>query len=736
MIETALDPTLLASLALREKQIQQNYRPVIAVHKWFARRPGALFRGIILAEFADGPLSQSYYRSHSFQGRRVLDPFMGGGTPVIEANRLGCDVTGLDINPMAYWIVREEIEELSIPAYRESADALMNDLADIVGDLYTTSCTLCGTSRVPVKYFLWVKVQACRLCQTQISLFPGSLLARAVRHPRSVLVCLHCGSLNEVSDPRQPGNCSSCRRDLTTGPVARRNTILCPHCGASNRYPAEEKVAPRHRMFAIEYHCPTCAPTHKGRFFKKPDDEDIARYALAEQRYTQLDPRFIPDDQIPPGDETDRLHRWGYSAYREMFNSRQLLALEHSARLVTSTLDDRVRRALATNLSDLLRYQNMLCRYDTMALKSLDIFSVHGFPVGLIQCESNILGIKALERRAGLIGSGGWLNIITKYASAKEYCNKPFETRITDEGEERVFIDGETIGNGPSPSSGMPREIILAALDAAEYQLPDESLDGVFTDPPYLGNVQYAELMDFCYVWLRRLLAGQEPAFSRASTRSPGELTGNFSMGRDIESYAEGLSTVFGRLARALKPEAPLAFTFHHNYLHAYSAIAMAILDSHLVCSMSVPLPAEMGASIHISGTGSSVVDTVFVCRKKGKTPSRLLAKLPTDVASLIRADLIPLEKAGLKPTVGDLRCMAAGHLTRLVVWSLRTDWASDAPTPVKITRVSDWIANFGGIEAVLEALSRPAPPIRGERRRTIMEPKAYHYGRGSLVAF
>jgi putative DNA methylase len=736
VIETALDPTLLASLALREKQIQQNYRPVIAVHKWFARRPGALFRGLILAEFADGPLNQSYYSSHSFQGRRVLDPFMGGGTPVIEANRLGCDVLGLDINPMAYWIVREEIEELSLPAYRESADALLTHLSRLVGDLYATSCTLCGASDAPVKYFLWVKVQACRLCEAEIRLFPGPLLARAVRHPRSVLVCLHCGSLNEVSDPREPGHCSSCSRDLATGPVARRNTILCPHCGASNHYPANEKAPPRHRMFALEYHCPNCARSHKGRFFKTPDDKDIARYALAEERYAELDARFIPDDYIPPGDETDRLHRWGYSAYREMFNLRQLLALEHSARLVTATLDDRVRRALATNFSDLLRYQNMLCRYDTMALKSLDIFSVHGFPVGLIQCESNILGIKAQERRAGLIGSGGWLNIITKYATAKAYCNRPFEAKITAKGEHKVFIEGETIGYGPSPSSGVPREVVLAALDAAKYELPDESLDGVFTDPPYLGNVQYAELMDFCYVWLRRLLAGQEPAFSRASTRSPGELTGNFSMGRDIESYTEGLSTVFGRVARALKPQAPLAFTFHHNYLYAYSAIAVAILDSHLVCSMSMPLPAEMGASIHISGTGSSVVDTVFVCRKKGKTPRRLLAKSPRGVATLIRADLIPLEKAGLNTTAGDLRCIAAGHLTRLAIWHLRSGWLPNTPTREKITKVSDWIANFGGIEAVLEALSRPAPPIRGTSRRTIMEPKAQPYDRGPLIAF
>ena len=38
----------VAKRASREKQIQQNYRPVISVHKWFARRPGSLFRALAL----------------------------------------------------------------------------------------------------------------------------------------------------------------------------------------------------------------------------------------------------------------------------------------------------------------------------------------------------------------------------------------------------------------------------------------------------------------------------------------------------------------------------------------------------------------------------------------------------------------------------------------------------------------------------------------------------------------
>jgi len=46
---------------------------------------------------------------------------MGGGTPIIEANRVGCDVEGLDINPMSVWIVREEIEPLDLAAYEQAA---------------------------------------------------------------------------------------------------------------------------------------------------------------------------------------------------------------------------------------------------------------------------------------------------------------------------------------------------------------------------------------------------------------------------------------------------------------------------------------------------------------------------------------------------------------------------------------------------------------------------------------
>lgn len=86
-IETHFDIPFISSLALRETQIQQNYRPIIAVHKWFARRPGTLFRGLILSEYGDRPLKEAFFSANGFKGISIADPFMRG----VEAILTGCE---------------------------------------------------------------------------------------------------------------------------------------------------------------------------------------------------------------------------------------------------------------------------------------------------------------------------------------------------------------------------------------------------------------------------------------------------------------------------------------------------------------------------------------------------------------------------------------------------------------------------------------------------------------------
>lgn len=700
-IERNFDVPFIAAMALREKQVQQNYRPIIAVHKWFARRPGTLFRGLLLAEFGEKRVRDAFFHANGFSGCVVADPFMGGGTPLVEANRVGCDVIGWDINPMAWWIVRQELEHLDLRAYQVAAKSLIENLREQIGPLYRTACLQCGSQEAEVKYFLWVKTAPCPGCHKEVDLFPGYLIAEDKRHPKNVVLCSGCGDLNETADRSNPGSCRSCGCALVISGPARRNRCQCPDCRSVLVFPNADLGPPTHRLFAMEYHCHRCRSQHAGRFFKRPDPDDLARVEQAHSMLQALGPTLIPDEQIPAGDETDRLLRWGYRAYREMFSERQLLALELSCRLIVSGSDERVRNALATNLSDLLRYQNLLCRYDTMALKSLDIFSVHGFPVGLVACESNILGIR--RAGGGNVGSGGWTNIVEKYSRAKAYCERPFEVADGRGTSAQIPIPGEWIGD--ARNGGPTRRIELHAATATSAELPPASLDAVFTDPPYFGNVQYAELMDFCYVWLRKLVKTSGQEFAPASTRNSDELTANATLARGVEHFTEGLAQVFTRMADALKPGAPFAFTYHHNRLDAYYPLAVALLDAGLACTASLPCPAEMGGSIHISGTGSSIVDTVLVNRRTGQIARRLIVDSAPAIASLVRWDLDQLRVAGLKPTQGDIRCITFGHLIRLAIWRLRVGWDPALPTLDKLGRVAGAIATLGGPSAVLGGL-------------------------------
>jgi putative DNA methylase len=123
-----------------------------------------------------------------------------------------------------------------------------------------------------------------------------------------------------------------------------------------------------------------------------------------------------------------------------------------------------------------------------------------------------------------------------------------------------------------------------------------------------------------------------------------------------------------------------------------------------------------MGASIHINGTGSSIIDTVFVSRSTGRFPRKWLPKDAQGLASIVEEDLRNLRLGKVGPTYGDLRCIILGHLTRLAIWNLRKEWCWEADTEKKLLTVNGWMEHFGGLSAVEEHLdltSSGIPRIR-----------------------
>jgi adenine-specific DNA methylase len=684
-LETRFDAPFVAALALREKQVQQSYRPIISIHKWFARRPGSLFRSLLLAEFGTEPLVEEYWRGHDL-GKLVADPFMGGGTTVFEALRLGASVVASDVNPMAYWLVRQGVERLDLAAFKAAGVRVWERLRGEFGDRYATKCGSCGEG-ADVKYFLWVKQCPCPNCGADVNLFPGYRVAEAVRHPREVYHCPQCDQLREV-DRRgdQPPACGTCAYSLVKGNV-HRGRATCLGCAHEFAFAPQLTAPPTHRLFGIEYQCGRCYRNAPGRQFKTPDADDHDRAGFA-----TAGTEWIPDDEVPAGDETTRLLRWGYRRYRDLFNDRQLAGLSRLLAIIQEEPDTRIRHALATVFSDFLRYQNLLCRYDTYALKCQDIFSVHGYPVGLIACENNLPGIPR-------VGSGSFIHFVEKYAKAKTYAQQPYETRYSGGRKTVVPMPGETVEADlvTAEPEGGTHSAWLSCAPSQSLDLRPQSLDAVFTDPPYYANVQYAELMDFCFVWLRGLLSADTDAFERRSTRSDHELTGNDTLKRGMSEFTLGLSQVYGRMAAALKPGGPLVFTYHHNDPVAYAPLAVALLDAGLTCTTVLPAPAEMAASLHIAGTKSSILDSVFVCRDRDFVRQRLFDAPAEPVGDLVQRDARAMAEAGYTCTVGDLLCLRAGHIAAMAVRALGDTWNPDAPLADRIRLASTTMAAMNG---------------------------------------
>src|SRR5262249_32758795 len=102
-------------------------------------------------------------------GKLVLDPFMGGGTTVVEALRLGCHVIGVDLNPVAWFVVKTEIAPVGLDALRAAFDRLAERTVPWSGESvretllrqYKTTCPCCRSDNADIIYTFWVKSALC-----------------------------------------------------------------------------------------------------------------------------------------------------------------------------------------------------------------------------------------------------------------------------------------------------------------------------------------------------------------------------------------------------------------------------------------------------------------------------------------------------------------------------------------------------------------------------------------------
>ncbi len=609
-------PTILETkfpfkeLSLVAKADRRAIDPVYAAHRWWARRPPSVVRGLLLAAALEAsvPLTKFWalFRTstNALEGLRVFDPFAGGGTTLVEAARLGATPCGVDVDPLAVKIVQHELDPPEPSDVAAQGAALLNYLEAAAGPLYAPT----RQGWVPLHYFS-LQVVCCPHCNRCAPLYRSLIIARdvgkdggVVRNSVVVAFCPDCFSIHHLeSEGRKELRC--CGRRKLTGSTFSAGKFTCPHCGERSAHrELQTGTAPR-QLLAVEE-----TRSEERRRIRGSSAADRLRLEQAQgyllEHKAQLDyPRVkLSEDRVDV-----RPLSFGIAAAAELFTPRQLAVFGHAFRWLRATeMLPATRRALILAASNALATNNRLCGYATDYGRLAPLFSVRSYSWPWLAVELNPFHPsggrgtlrKVLDRVTRSAGSEVRRHVWSQRAKKPE----PVTTDYT-----HVRRTAE----------------VLCQSASAELALKADHNLCIF-DPPYFDYIAYSELSEFYRVWLPESNLGGKPLLPDPSD--------------PISSFGRALGACIKRAASRLLPGSPIAFTYHAACKPAWDAIGVALDTAELMVTGLWPVrnDAHMG---HHTADGNCEWDLIVVCRPKeacGRRRCRLTVKRwCSDVAPL-----------------------------------------------------------------------------------------------------
>ena len=643
----------------------------------------------------------------------VLDVTAGGGSIPFEAGRLGLRSHANELNPVANIILHatcqwpqqygnallEEYERVSkrfLKRVKKLMKGVYPDVPPFEDENSENKNFETARAHRDAQTYLWARAVCCPSCGREIPLSPTWRLSPSPKNDGIRLLpdetAGTCGFqlVNQASE-HSPA-------------TVKGGVAVCPYpsCGNSTPkgYLAAEAQAGRmgHRLYCVIYRDQRYTLTKSGRpskrpkttrTFAEPRPEDADMDAI-EARLSQLRPRWeaediLPDEAIPEiGDTVKTPHRYGISEWRSMFNPRQQLAHGYCVQAFRELVDEdeaageltEIRKAawcyVGLALDKLVSTNSLLCRWHSMRSVVAGTFDSHDLGIKWSYTEMAVT-IEGLGLDWALNSIDECIEKLTSMAGHPKFT----DSDSTASQDQRALLSGDSrpaVDNHVAPAS----KVTLGL--AQDLDIPSGSVDAIVFDPPYHNNVNYAELSDFFYVWLKRTVGHVRPDLCRpylsdkvneaiaSPARFRDSAVSSDKSARDLatDDYHAKMREIFIECRRVIKDDGIMTVMFTHKSAGAWDALITALIESGFRITRTWPVKTESDSSLHIRGQAAVRTTILLVCRPMERNPAPFAwHRVQRLIEDAVRRDIRRLQSYGLKPI--DLYLAAFGPALEVI---------------------------------------------------------------------
>ena len=364
--------------------------------------------------------------------------------------------------------------------------------------------------------------------------------------------------------------CPNCGKDFVFWKVAIENKtvkkdLICPYCGAKlkkercQRYQDVYYDSRLNKTISCAKQVPVMISyTYKGKKFEKvPDDNDISLIEQAKNLVTRFD---VPSDELPPGDNTEQPKNSHH------FTNVHQFYYDRSAIIFSWVLKE----------ADNYNYANAIKFVVTSILMKTGS-KLHN--IGFKNGKINLAG--AMPNVLYVPSTVAERNIIELLLRKFNDIAKVYSKEIKDDNA-----------------------VIIQCCSATDMNIGENTIDYIFTDPPFGSNINYSELNFLWESWLK------------VKTNNTDEAIVNKTQGKSIVEYQDLMLKCFQQYYYALKPGRWITVEFHNSLNAVWNAIQEAILRAGFVIADVRTLDKQQGTFKQMTTVSAVKQDLVISAYK------------------------------------------------------------------------------------------------------------------------